>query len=806
MKKSKKLILGVLSLALLVSGFGFASSAETAPEPENYEAILEYYSQPTFLVENFNGAATGAFTADYVLNGASVTDAHQKAEIKDDGTNKYLVLNTASFGDANSRTGNFCLGWTSDTYANGVIADFSVFGQGSGESKYTCTGSYTDANGKEKLCGAKIVTAAGEDAPTVCDKCGNEGEDLFGEPVQGIDPIVHIYLDSAKDDLSAKTVNGTELLTLDFSQGTVSYLLADGTYATLELELEAGKWYNVTFELNCLTQTYDLTVTDATDSNKTAAVADVAAVPTLKTVKTVRFNTLRKNNENFAQQIAFDNISIVGGSFRRNDAEKQAKTEEALIRYAELCNQSPALPLADRSAMIDVYTALVETYGFTSTKADVQVAMNALGQKSVFVYAELVESCVNTIDYEGGYYARLAHINGYARYFEKIPHNAATLEALVGAENVAKVLGIIDDYNNEHASIEQLKADSIAFIEKVGIIDITVNDYAVLVATRNEVATITPDPYYDGVEVALSIFNSLNSKIKTIEDGAVAFINNVASISSGTGFSEKYQAFCNARAGYFDNATYPGVTEALLSYEAQREIYEPIETECKEYILWVERAFYSSYVNAKEENLKKADACNPDGLEPEFPGIAAAKATHAGILTEIAEKRAAAAAYVAAVEALAGLTGAELEAGIAHAKELKKTGDIPGIDNVDVTGANITLTNLEASITLYIAQSRQFVSLVGKIAEADGLAARFAAINEARRKADKATDSHEGVTAAKLALAAAITEYNADVAAVNGAYAAVNATAADLLTSAAENVDASAITTKVVALVKKIFE
>ena len=173
MKKSRKLIIGVLSLALLVSGLGFASSAQTPAEPENYKAILEYYSQPNFLVENFDGKTVAAFTADYVLNGAGYTDAHQKAEIKAEGSNKYLVLNTASFGDANSRTGNFCLGWSSADYANGVMADFSVNGKGTGETLYTCVGAYTDADGAEKPCGANVVVT-GETAPATCDKCGKE--------------------------------------------------------------------------------------------------------------------------------------------------------------------------------------------------------------------------------------------------------------------------------------------------------------------------------------------------------------------------------------------------------------------------------------------------------------------------------------------------------------------------------------------------------------------------------------------------------------------------------------------------------
>ena len=177
-----------------------------------------------------------------------------------------------------------------------------------------------------------------------------------------------------------------------------------------------------------------------------------------------------------------------------------------------------------------------------------------------------------------------------------------------------------------------------------------------------------------------------------------------------------------------------------------------------------------------------------DTVDEDYPGVIEAKAEYQNLRQSIEDSIAAAAAYIAAVNALADLEGDALREGIAAALLLKEKGNIVEIDGV--VEANIALDTAKSNIDLIDSYAEKYIRLVNMIDEDATLAERFAAIRLAKEAEAHADDSVSGVSLAKLKLAGIVVKYNDDVNNANSAFASVNSNASSFAgaASAAEGI------------------
>ena len=183
----------------------------------------------------------------------------------------------------------------------------------------------------------------------------------------------------------------------------------------------------------------------------------------------------------------------------------------------------------------------------------------------------------------------------------------------------------------------------------------------------------------------------------------------------------------------------------------------------------------------KEEWL---DAAEPDYdlADDRYAGVKESKALYDALRLEIADTKAAADAYIAAVADISGKSGAELIEAINAALALKEAGNVQGYRGV--ADANIALDNAHKSQQLEVAYAEKFITLVAAIDDAETLEERFEAITLASNARGFANDAIDGVTAANAKLVIAISLSDADIAAINNSYESVVSNAGDLAAAA----------------------
>ncbi|MBQ9084482.1 MAG: hypothetical protein IJY24_02385, partial [Clostridia bacterium] len=367
---------------------------------------------------------------------------------------------------------------------------------------------------------------------------------------------------------------------------------------------------------------------------------------------------------------------------------------------------------------------------------------------------------------------------------------------------------LLDAFNTEKTTLDNIKINSDGFIKALEGADATSTDYGYLRPIYDEAVKYYPGAYdgYTGVPEAKKAYAAIADVVEILIQNAEGFITSVNEASAEADFATRYAAYVTAKAKYVDNETYPGITEALATFAIINEEMVAKEAKALEFIAYTENANCALYIPAQEAYIALAKAM--EDVEPAFPGVAEAKDVIAAIETDIANKRAAAAAYIAAVEALEGKTGDALDAAIAEAKTLQAAGNILGIEGVEQ--ANIALSNAESAITNANGFATKFNSLVtglgahivnGKITNS---AETRAVILEALEIGAKADDTIAGVSNNRDILNKAITDYNAALKAANDAFAGVCNTAAGVGLSATAKTDIAALVGKVIAFIKEL--
>lgn len=759
MKMTKRIFIALLIVALAVTSvtaFAFEADATVA----DYAKVLEYFEEQSLVDYDFTGE-TVDYSASFMeknpnnTNDALVTDT-------DSPFGKYLSITVkektnAIFGAVADNHAYF--GWTSDTAIDDFNIDATVSGNPNASAKYDVD------------VAPKIVIVVGE----------NKLTDLANASAEDIVTIAAI----------------------DYRAGYFSYLKAvhnaDGTVSpttqTTNFEVKSGSWYNVSL-------TYDadagvsITVTDVADANKTITVTDGYAP--YAEVKDVRIGAHGTDNGTARGSVMkFAKVRLLGGVYHRDVNNMQADVEAAVLGMYALFNDN-SVSMDDRIQCCEVVKQII-AYGFTTENADVQKALDELGVGAFGLYNSKIEYFVSSLDTLGTYAEKKALADEAGAYAESL---ASMDLSDATAEMLARTDKNLADFEIAKAKVEMLEANSLEFIALVETMkEHDLNDYTVVSADLAVLNATSPDLTYDGVAEAYKHFTKITKAEATIREAATAFINAVNTANDTTlDFNTRAEAYTTAEKCYFDNETYPGITETLTTFVDVLVPFMQLEiSNAANFIKYVNKADYALYIPAKQENLAIAKSYM-DVCQDEFEGVAEAKLLYAEVERFVNEQLANAKAYIDAVNALDGLSGNALLSAIKVAEELQKTGNVSGVDGI--AEANVKLNQTIANIELKDRYCIHFINLVASLDKSTSVSETYSILAEAKDAEFYVSNDYAGVAEASAKLNKAINELNAQVEAINAEFEKANEIAAN---SCGLGETSNTVSGQVIALIKKVF-
>lgn len=754
MKMTRRIFIALLILAVSISSFAvFASADEAEFGVQDYVNVLEYYEEQSLVDVDFgNGGAE--YASVFFTNSARAAQYVQSVVADETAPNgKYLSVAVKERSGRSAYTDNHSyFGWTSDV----AIDDFNIDMTVSGDKYNSST---------------------------------TENEEHLPK-------IIIVVNDTAFAPMTAANTpkTGTTLAAVDYRGGFFTYL-KNGTEYKTEYAIEEGAWYNVSL-------TYDadagvsITITNCADAEKTLTVTDGDAP--FQSVKDVRIGA-HGDDAGSARGtlVKYADVRILGGVYHRDYANMQADIENKLLGMGRLFDDDSA-SIEDKIAVCEVVKSL-NTYGFTTENAEVQAVLDALGVGVIGLYNTKLEEFSDKL-------ASLETFEEKKEYVDLTSTYAKALSELdftgVSPELVAKSEQNIANFEAAKSKFLESEGDSARFLQLVDSIkDHDINDYAVLTADLALFEGCEPDLTYEGVADAYKHYSKLVEAEETIRTSAETFIAAVSAANDDAlDFNARAEAYKTITAIYFDNETYPGVTEAIAGYNAIRDYMNLEISNAENFVKYVNRADYALYISAKQENLDIAktymDICQPD-----FAGVAEAKLLYVEVQAYIEQQIANANAYINAVNALDSLSGTALLNGIKNAQSLQEAGNVLGVDGV--TEANIKLNQIIASIELVDRYCIHFVNLVNSIDKVTSTAELYELLAEAKEAEADADSSYAGVADASAKLAKAIADLNAQVNAINAEFENANNVAAN---SCGVGENGTAVSGHVIALVKKFFD
>ena len=753
---TKRIFIALLILALTVSSLAvFASAEET--ESWNYANVLEYFEEDSLIDLDFSNE-----NVDYsaILNAnrpSNRTNQFAEAFVTDPDApgGRYFSINVSERSGRTPYTDNHVyFGWTSAEAIDDFNIDMTVSG-----AKYDEKTSEKD----ETL--PKIIVVVGEDT----------------------------FAPMAQANLAA---SGTTLMAVDFRGGYFTYL-KNGQEHKTSFAIEENAWYNVSL-------TYDvdngmsITIYNVADPEGAFTVTDGDTPFTA--IKNVRIGAHGNDGAaNRGTSLRFANISAQGGVYHRDIANMQADVEANVLAMYSLFTDD-ATPVEDKIAVCEIVKKIGD-YGFTSANADVMKALDELSIGAVGLYNSKIEQFVGSVDSLATFAEKRAYADEVQTYVTALGGMDLSESS---AEVVAQTNKNIADFNTANEKLIAKEAASLEFIaiaESVKNNELT--DYAAILADLALFDGCDPDATYEGMANANKIYNKLAVAADTIKTSAELFIAAVNTANdTSLDFNTRAAAYTSIEELYFDNETYPGVTEAIAIYVDVLGPFMSLEiSNAENFVLYVNKANYALYISAKQENLDIAKTYM-DICQPHFEGVAEAKVLYAEIQAYINEQIALAKAYIDAVNALDTLTGAALTAGIANAQSLQESGNVLGVDGV--TEANIKLNQAIAKIELVDRYCIHFIALVGSLDKATDATETYAILAEAIDAESYADQSYAGVADASAKLAKAIADFNAQVEGINAEFEKANDIAANSCGIA--GTEANTVSAHIIALIKKFFD
>ncbi len=756
MKMTKRIFIALLIVSVMVSAFAFTATASSGSALD-YSYLLEYYEEPTLFYYDFTGEDVDYSSSLLVNRSSTLTSSVVADETAPGG--RYLSLEIAAATNKfNTYSDNHVyFNWTSE---NG-IDDFMI----------NMTVSGVKASGKE----------------------------------QNLPKIIVAVSDQEYTDPSVGSSVGTTIAAIDYRNGYFSYLKknvsAEGVVSATETNtsfaITEGTWYDIEIVYNHEQRVATIKVTDANNARNTYTVTD-AYVP-YEAVKNVRIGAHGTDNGVARGSIMkFANIYALGGQYKRNPADMQADIESTLLKMHDVLS-SDDVDLEDKIATCGVANKLVE-YGFTTTDAEVQRVLDALGVGVIGLYNDKIETCVRTYESLPTFAEKKALVDdamGCVEMLEDMDLTEvdASLVAIVN-ENIAAIKAVDE-------IIKAVEADSKSFIEAVELaMNVDLTDYNAINSYLEAINVYNPDSTYEGIEDAYAFYLKLTATAESIKSSADAFIAAVEVADDSTlDINTRADAYRLIADIYYDNETYPGITEAIATYTDSVVPYLSVEIERGDsFIKYVNKADYAIYVSAKQDNLDIA-ATYMDICHPEYRGVAEAKLLYAEVQTQVNNLINSANAYIDAVKALESLSGDALSSAIKIAQGLQEAGNVLGVPGV--TEANIVLDQIVASIELRTGYSNYFIRVVDSIDTASSTEALYAILKEAKELEANADKSFAGVSEASVKLEKAIADYNKLVNEANAEFTKASDVAAN---TCGIGTSANTVADRVIALIKKFFD
>lgn len=768
MKNTKRVLIGLVAVVMLVSGMLLSSFANEAADGSaqlpDYQDVLKYYDPLYSALYEDESFEDGEFDGTILLLDAAAPYTSAKVAGNED---KYLAIELGHILNPDARTNAMYSVDFDGAKLSKIIFRAEISAAHKTMSAKQCPGcTYSTENTAASLCPicqSALVTVSAQ-APTVVVAIAENGG------------------------------AGAPLITFDFSKGAVSYYDgADDKYIE-GLTISEDSWYGI--EVVCDSTQYKFKLTDGETIYEYSAVNSPAY-----SIAAVNIGA-RYVDDARGATVKLDDIFVQAGIDDRNTGvDLYAATNNGLLILDTLLRDE-TVSVETKNDVIAVFDTLDTTYADKlALDADGEAYMASVRSAMLDFFAAQLKAATDAIDTSAAYTVRLALIENNAMYADRI---TALLEVIENADCAA----LLALYNGEKAALESTAAISDSFVSYIN--DALVNesevfssdDYEILKSfveiTEENYADADGNPIYDAtyppIKDALSSYNVVSNKYYNSLAKAEEFCANVAlaklaeedlalgenGVLTDDEFRAGLVAYAAASKSTFRNASYPGMPEAIADLDALVSI-AGISVVAERFMNYVATAEQAIYIFMKEEWLDLA-AADYDITDSRYAGVAEAKALYNELRQQIADMKAAADAYIAAVAAIEGKDGAELIAAVETALALKDAGNVQGYEGV--TEANIALDNAYRSYQLEQAYAQKFITLTAMIKDAKTLEERFAAIGAATEAQGFALDEIAGVSAAKADLVAATSLYNAEIAAINSASVSV-ASNAGIFASAA---------------------
>lgn len=775
MKKTKRILTCLLAVLMLVSSLVLSSFASEGGVEEgagipDYKDVLKFYDPLYSKLYDDESFDDGVYGGSIMLMESA--KPYTVAEVC--GTeDKYLAIKLGHILNPDARTN----------------AAYAVDFDGASLSKVVVradiSATHNDRSGK--VC-TSCSYSTDSLAAVLCPLCGSELATVSSKA-----PTVVVAIAEGAGV-------GAPLLAFNFADGCVSYYDGASTSYVDGLVINEGSWYSV--EVVCDSTQYKFEITDGENVYSAEAVNSPAYSITSVNIGARYVDDPRES------VVMLDDVFVQAGIDDRNTGvDLYAETNEGLALIDSLLRDA-TVSAEIKNDVISVYDALTGVYADKlAVNTEGEALLAAVRVAMVDFFAEQLKLATDAIDVNAAYSARLALIDENAVYADRI----ADMIASTPSDEAADLLLI---YNNEKAALQLLAENSESFIAYIAeqMADdpalFATNDYSDLKAFvdatdaiyKGADGNVTYSSTYPTIKDALASYLVVETRLYSNLAKSEAFCEDVAKaklgeedllkaeadrVLSDEEFMACLAAYGEASNAMFTDTSYPNVALALSDYESLVNI-KNISTVAERFISNVETAKQAIYIFQKESWL---DNAHPDyeSADNRYPGVREAKELYDALRADIADQKAAADAYIAAVSALDGKTGDELIAAIDAALALKVKGDVQGYPGV--TEANIALDNIHKSQQLEVAYAEKFITLVANIKDAVTLEERFVAISLASEARGFASDKINGVAAANAELVAAMSLYDADIAAINASYESVVSNAGDLAAAATSLTD-----------------
>ena len=766
MKHIKKIFLSVLIVAMIVSVLAVVASAQALEvAADNFDDVLEYYTN-TQVSESFEDIAAGTNYAGVAPDTLEFDAANSEAsaEIIEVDGEKVLKLTGAS---TSPTTGDFYFVSNVAEGAEGFGVDFSYKPNENNIKNSRGTTTYG------------IFT-------------------VYAVPADGGDPIALVEINPANKGEKVTVLNKAD----DGAGGFVNAAtVLEGVTVTNNVRYEVSYYYNVADNQYTLTitaigatlgdmgSTYTYTGSYAEALNVQSVKSGFAASGWYKTSNINYIYSYRAYTGSFAQLAVCEKVNAKVGEYILDIGAVFADTNTTAEQ---------------KSAIVETVAELVGSYGFTSDNAEVNSAVDTILLDAQKVWGASFVAAMPNLDATAAYADRVAFVDSISKYYNVIVDKTA----IDGIDSTA-LAAAKEAYAAEVATLEQIDADSNALVALVdGVVlknlDYTaLKDYDALIRALDHA-----DPTYSentllAIVMAIDILNRYEEVCALNAD----FIEGVATMQkTDINFETKYSAYATARDSYEDlDAGYPGIADAIAAYDAyDKSGIVALATQFDALIAEIAKADYATTFTAIQTFIDNAtllfDNAELEAVDFSYPEMDEYRALYEELKEAQETQKAAADAYIAAVNAIKNLTKfSDIKAAVEAAQALKATGNISGIEGIDE--ANVYLSAKYTEIVCYEGYSKLYIDTVNAIKDAKSLEERRSLLIEAADYADGVYADYNGVGAAKTEYAAQFAAYNDAVKAANSAFSAVVTTAVDAVAS-----PATAKLNVVALVVKKIFE